>query len=169
MEPPWDGGTKVRSTGPGHMTKIAAMPICGKNLKKSVCVYVCVSTFSNISSSETTVPIKVKFHMEPPWDGELKFVQLFQVTWPRLLPCPCMVKTLKNLLLRNQKADDIETWYTALSTTKFVQMMTLGWPWPILWQGQIWSFMHLYGKKVKQWIFQKLLSSVMSKLVDAVN
>ena len=20
----------------------------------------------------------------------------------------------------------------------FVQMMTLGWPWPILWQGQIW-------------------------------
>ena len=83
MEPPWDGGTKVRSTGPGHMTKIAAMPICGKNLKKSVCVYfyVCVSTFSNIFSSETTVPIKVKFHMEPPWDGgtELKFVQLVQV------------------------------------------------------------------------------------------
>ena len=25
-----------------------------------------------------------------------------------------MVKLLKNLLLRNQKADDIETWYAAL-------------------------------------------------------
>ena len=25
-----------------------------------------------------------------------------------------MVKTLKNLLLRNQKADDLETWYAAL-------------------------------------------------------
>ena len=25
------------------------------------------------------------------------------------------------------------------STTKFVQMMTLGWPWPVLRQGQIWS------------------------------
>ena len=34
MEPPWDGGTKVCSDGPGHMTKMAAMPIYGKNLKK---------------------------------------------------------------------------------------------------------------------------------------
>ena len=46
------------------------------------------------------------------------------------------------------------------STTKFAQMITLGWPWPILRQGQIWSLMLLYGKKVKQWIFQKLLSSM---------
>ena len=29
----WDGGTKIRSNGPGHMTKMAAMPIYGKNLK----------------------------------------------------------------------------------------------------------------------------------------
>ena len=35
MEPPWDGGTKVCSNGPGYMTKLAAMPIYGKNLKKS--------------------------------------------------------------------------------------------------------------------------------------
>ena len=35
MEPPWDGGTKVLSNGPGHMTKMAAMSIYGKNLKKS--------------------------------------------------------------------------------------------------------------------------------------
>ena len=39
------------------------------------------------------------------------------------------------------------------NTTKFVQMMTLGCPWPILRQGQIWSLILLYGKKVKQWIF----------------
>ena len=31
-EPPWDGETKAHSNGPGHMTKIAAMPIYGKNL-----------------------------------------------------------------------------------------------------------------------------------------
>ena len=30
----WDGGTKVCSNGPGHMTKMAAMAIYGKNLKK---------------------------------------------------------------------------------------------------------------------------------------
>ena len=35
MEPPWDGGAKVCSNGPGHMTKMASMPIYGKNLKKS--------------------------------------------------------------------------------------------------------------------------------------
>ena len=33
MEPPRDGGTKVCSNGPGHMTKMAATPIYGKNLK----------------------------------------------------------------------------------------------------------------------------------------
>ena len=52
MEPLWDGGTKVCSNGPGHMTKMAAMAIYGKNLKK-------------------------------------------------------------NLLLRNQKANDLESWYAS--------------------------------------------------------
>ena len=32
MEPPWEGGTKVYINGLGHMTKMAAMPIYGKNL-----------------------------------------------------------------------------------------------------------------------------------------
>ena len=36
VEPPWEGGTKVCINGPGHMTKMAAMPIYGKNLKKSL-------------------------------------------------------------------------------------------------------------------------------------
>ena len=35
VEPPWEGGTKVCINGTGHMTKMAAMPIYGKNLKKS--------------------------------------------------------------------------------------------------------------------------------------
>ena len=29
---------------------------------------------------------------------------------------PCIVKTFKNLLLRNQEADDLETWYAASGT-----------------------------------------------------
>ena len=36
----------------------------------SVCMYV-VNIF-NIFSSETTGPIKVKFHMNHPWDGAMK-------------------------------------------------------------------------------------------------
>ena len=35
VAPPWDGGTKDCSNGPGHLTRMAAMPIYGKNLKKS--------------------------------------------------------------------------------------------------------------------------------------
>ena len=35
MEPPWDGGMKVCSNDPGHVTKMAAMPNIVKNLKKS--------------------------------------------------------------------------------------------------------------------------------------
>ena len=35
VEPPWEGGTKVYINGPGYMTKMAATPIYGTNLKKS--------------------------------------------------------------------------------------------------------------------------------------
>ena len=32
VESPLEGGTKIYINGPGHMTKMAAMPIYGKNL-----------------------------------------------------------------------------------------------------------------------------------------
>ena len=32
MEPPWDGGTKLCSKGPCHMTKLATTPIYGKKV-----------------------------------------------------------------------------------------------------------------------------------------
>ena len=35
VDPPWDQEMKECSNGPGHMTSMAAMPIYGKNLKKS--------------------------------------------------------------------------------------------------------------------------------------
>ena len=36
VESPWNGRTIAFTNGPGHMTKIAAMPVYGKNLKKNV-------------------------------------------------------------------------------------------------------------------------------------
>ena len=33
VEPPWEGGKKVYINSPGHMTKMAAMPIYGNYLK----------------------------------------------------------------------------------------------------------------------------------------
>ena len=35
VDPPWDGGTKFFTNGPGHMTKMAVIPIYGKNIKKA--------------------------------------------------------------------------------------------------------------------------------------
>ena len=73
-----------------------------------------MSTFSNISS-ETTGPDKVKFYTEPPWDGKIKVYSNGPCHMTKMAAMPIYGKNLKNLLLRNQKADDLETWYAALS------------------------------------------------------
>ena len=50
VEPPWEGVTKVCINGPGHMTKMAATPIYGKNPSK-------------IFFSETSGPFSTKLGM----------------------------------------------------------------------------------------------------------
>ena len=79
-----------------------------------VCVCVCVSTFSNIFSSEITGPIEDKFHMEPPWVGGTKVCSNGPGHMTKMAAMPIYGKNLKKLLLRNQKAYDLETWYVAL-------------------------------------------------------
>ena len=110
----------------------------------------CMSTFSNISS-ETTGPFEAKFHMEPPWDGVTNVSSNGPGHMTKMATMPVYGKNLKK-----SSSEPKGRWPWNLlcsigssSTTKFVQMMTLGWPWPILWQGQIWSLMLLYGKKEK--------------------
>ena len=49
--------------------------------------------------------------MEPPWDGETKVCSNGPGHMTKIAACPVEVKTLKNLLLRNQKADDLESCY----------------------------------------------------------
>ena len=77
------------------------------------CVYVCVSTFSNIFSSETTGSIKAKFHVESPWDGGTKVCSNGPGHMTKMAAVPKYGKNFKNLLLRNQRADDLETWHAA--------------------------------------------------------
>ena len=73
------------------------------------------SKFSNFFSLETTKPIEAKFHMEALWDreneNEYKWFMSHEQDGH-----PYIVKTFNNLLLWNQKADDLETWYVALVT-----------------------------------------------------
>ena len=58
VELPCDGKTKVSSNGPGHMTNMATMVICGKNLKKS-------------SGTKTLMTLKVGMQ-----DRELEYYQV---------------------------------------------------------------------------------------------
>ena len=102
VEPPWDGGTKVCSNGSGHMAKMAAMPIYGKNLKKS--------------SLEPKRLITLKLGMQH------RVHEYYQVC----------------------SNDDL-----GLTLTYFTTRLML-----------LYGIMVSYGKKVKQWIFQQLLSSM---------
>ena len=70
----------------------ALSSVCGY-----VCVYVvCMSTFSNIFSSETTGQIEVKFHVEPPWDGGTNVCSNGPGHMTNMATMPIYGKNLKN-------------------------------------------------------------------------
>ena len=72
-------------------------------------------------------------HLEPKviWkltgEWQWKFIQMSLVTWPTWPPCPYIVKTLKNFLLRKKQTNDLETWYVALSIQVLSRLLKL-WP-----------------------------------------
>ena len=68
------------------------------------------STYSDFFSFEIARPIEAEFYVEPPWDWGTK------VYTNGSGHMTSMVKTLKNLFLWNQKADDLECWYAALGS-----------------------------------------------------
>ena len=105
------------------------------------------STFANFFSSEKAKPIEAKFHVDPPWDAGEKICSNGPGTWPIWLPCLYMVKTFKKLASLEPKSrlpSNLVCSIRCSSTTKFIQLMTLGWHWPILQQGQIWSPMYAF-------------------------
>ena len=96
MESPWDGGTKLCSNGHGHMTKMATMPICGKNLKKSsspepkgwwpwnlVCSIGCSKYFQFYSNDDT---FKNCFSTFLLWN---QLMQIVGRTWLNLVTWTC--------------------------------------------------------------------------------
>ena len=146
----------------GRTTTLLVLSWGGSHSKgrplSSVCMCVC-QNFPT-SSLKPLGRLKTNFMWSLLGIEERKFVQTVRVTWSRWPPCPYMIKTLNIFFSPEPKG--LWPWNLVCgielsSTIKFVQMMTLGWPWHILLQGQIWSLMHLYGKKGKQWIVQKLL------------
>ena len=109
-------------------------------------------TFSNFFSLETSRPIEAKFHVEPPWYRGMKVCSNGLCHITNMAAMPIYGKNFKKSSSLEPKCQ----WPWKLvcsigysSTSKFVQLMTLSWPWPILRQGQIWSLMLLNGEKGK--------------------
>ena len=65
--------------------------------------------FSNVFSSETAWPIKVKFYVEPAWKVGTKVYINGPGNMAKMVAMPIYGKNLKNLLLKNQKSYDLET------------------------------------------------------------
>ena len=97
-------------------------------------------TFSNFFSLETSRSIETKFHMEPPWDKGMKICSNGLCHMTNMATMPIYgKKNLKNLLLLNQKANDLESWYAASGT----------WVLPNLFKWRHWVDLDIFYGKVK--------------------
>ena len=76
------------------------------------------SVFLTFFSSITTRLIEVKFHMAPPWAGGTEDCSNDIGQMTKMATIPICGKTFKPLW--NRKPNDLETWYAAWSTMKFV-------------------------------------------------
>ena len=84
----------------------------------------------NTFSSETIGPIKAKFHMEPPWDGEAKVCSNGPSRMTKIVAMPIYDKTFKIFFSRTKGLITLN-WVCSIwcsSTTKVVQLMTSGGP-----------------------------------------
>ena len=84
---------------------------------------------------------------EPQWDGRTKVYSRGLGHMTKMTATPIYGKTLQ----KSSSPEPKGQWPCGLVCSigalgPFVQMMTLGWPWPILRQGQIWSLMLFYGE-----------------------
>ena len=67
-------------------------------------------------TSSPLKPIKPKFYVEPPWEGGIKVYINSLGHMSKMAAMPIYGKTLKNLLLQNQKSYDLEAWHVSLGS-----------------------------------------------------
>ena len=73
------------------------------------------SIYKNIVFSKTIGPIELKFHLKTPYNKLAKINTKYFGHMVKIAAMPIHGKNLfKNLLLQNQKASDLGTWYVAL-------------------------------------------------------
>ena len=105
--------TNLNSTGQGHSLTL----VQGDS----------DSTFANFFSLETAKLTEAKFHVAAPWDRGTKVCSNGPGQMTNMV-MPIYGKNLKNLLLWNQKADDLESCYVASGAQVLPRLFQL-WPW----------------------------------------
>ena len=110
--------------------------------------------FSKFFCLEPDRPIEAKFHMESPWDvGNENLFKCSRshdhahIWW----------KTSKIFFFGPKRSMTLKLGmqHRVLEYYKCFHMMTLGWPWLFLWQGQIYFRMLLHGwKLIQHWVLQ---------------
>ena len=84
--------------------------------------------FKRLYPSETIGPTKVKFHVELLWDGGTQVCSNGLSHMIKMAAMPIYGKNLKNLLLWNQKVNDLENRY-ASSSAQVLPSLLKWWPW----------------------------------------
>ena len=82
----------------------------------------------NIFSSETALPIKAKFYVEPPWEGGTKVYISGPGHMTKMAAMPINGKKPLKIFFSNQKSYDLETCSVTLGT-QAVQSLCKWWPW----------------------------------------
>ena len=70
----------------------------------------------NLYEYQRSRPGDAKFHVELSWDGGMKICSNGPGYMTNMAAMLIYGKNLKNLLLWNQKANNLESWYAALGT-----------------------------------------------------
>ena len=93
--------------------------------------------------------------MKTPYDRLAKIYTNCTGHMTKMATTPVYGKNPLNILFCGTKrpmAWDLVCIIGDVGPTRFAQMMNLGWPWPTLWQGQIWFLMHLYENNLEMFL-----------------
>ena len=127
-----------------------------------------VTQISSIQAFLSTLmgPIKATFSVKPPRVGKAIFFK-WSVSQPKWPPCPFMIKCLKIFFFGTLWSMSLKLGilHWALTYYKVCSNDELCWPLTFFPQRSALILMHVYEERLKWWITQKLLKSMILKLV----
>ena len=101
---------------------------------------------------QTTRPIELKLHMKTPYDRLAKIYTNCTGHMTKMATTPIYGKNPLNILFSGTKRP-VALELGSIGDVGPTRFVNQGWPWPTLWQGQIWFLTHLYGNNLEMFFF----------------